>query len=80
MASGNGDVAATFSAHEERGGASTTDRFVVRKTILHWDVAKHRRLYPDTLDASGFGAMFSDGRHFTMLDHMRVRRETDTGT
>lgn len=38
-----------------------------------------RHLYPNTMDARQFGAVFSDGRNLTMCDRMGVCRDTDNG-
>lgn len=80
MASEHENVAAARPAYEGAGNVSTTSRFVVRETALHWDVAVYRRLYLNMLDARCFGVRFSDGRSFTMFDRMEARRDTDIGT
>lgn len=71
------DDVATCSAHEEGDNASTKSRFVVRKTVTDWDIAKYGRLYRNALNARRFGAIFSGGQNFMMFVRMEVRRDTD---
>lgn len=61
MASNDGNVVATRSAHEDGGSTFATNRFVVRAIVPYWDVARYMPLYPSTLDARRFEAMFSNG-------------------
>lgn len=69
----------TRSSQEEGGNASTTSCFVVRETVPRWDVARYRRLYPNTLDARRLGAMFSNERISRLLDCLEICRDTNTG-
>lgn len=80
MASNDGDVAAGRSpTGEAEGSTSAASRFVVHETVSHWDVAEYKRLYPSTLDARRFGALFGDERNLMMFDRMGIRRDTDIG-
>lgn len=80
MASNDRDTAAAHLSHDEAGGdTSAKSHFLARETVLHWYVAKCRRLYPNTPDLSRYGAVFRDGRNFTMFDRLWVRRDTDLG-
>lgn len=79
MAPDDGDVVATRMEHEESGNASTKSRFVVQETAIHWNVVKFRQLYPNTLYARRFSAVFSDGQHSSMCERIEVCYETDLG-
>lgn len=79
MASDDREVPATRSAHEEGGSTLATSCFVVRETVPHLDVAVYRRLNPNTLDATCFVAMFSDGRNSAMFDRLGICSDTYIG-
>lgn len=59
---------ARLSRAEAGNSTTATGQFAVRKTVPHSEVTECRLLYSNTLDAGRFGAMFSDGRSFTMLN------------
>lgn len=73
----DGDVVATRSTHKEGGSASSTDPFVRRETVPHWDLAEYRRLYPNTLDARRFGAVSDDGQNSVVSDRLEFCCDTD---
>lgn len=77
IASDDKEGAATRTSRYGGGNGSTTTCFVVRESVPHLDVAAYNRQYANTLNASRFAAMFSDGQISTMFDLKVIRRETD---
>lgn len=76
MASDNTDVAATHLAYEEGGSTCALDRFVVRQSVPHWNVADYRRLHLNKLEARRFGARLSDWQKSSIFNRLELRRDT----
>lgn len=81
MASDDGEAAAARLIQNEAGYfMSATSCFEVCESLPHWNAAEYRRLYPNTLDARCFGALFSDGGDSPKFNRLGVRGDADVGT